>query len=304
MDLRQLRYFIAVADELNIGRAAERLHIVQPALSRQIQALEAELGVRLFDRLPRGVRLTAAGDRLAIDAQRLLADVDTAADRVRRTGEGKLGALTIGFVDTMSWGGLIPKTLQVLQRDHPGIALRLVDMSSLDQLNAVRDGRLDAGFAFYRDPDDRSLDGTTVIEDRIMLAVAKNSPLAVRSSVRLRDMKGLPFVSFPRRAAPRFFDDLRKACDRRDFQPHVVHEGMTAISILGLVGAGLGVAFQPQSTEHRKPETINLLPIDDLDLAVRMELIWRADNTAPTLSILRTIVAQCLVDYSPEDNQM
>lgn len=296
MDLRQLRYFTAVAEELNIGRAAERLHIVQPALSRQMQALEAELGVRLFDRLPRGVRLTAAGERMAIDARRLLADLDAATDRVRRTGEGKIGALTIGFVDTMSWGGLIPATLQSLQQDHPGIALRLVDMSSLDQLAAIHDGRLDAGFAFYRDPDDRTLDGMTVIEDRIMLAIAKTWPLAAQPSLRLQDLERLPFVSFPRPAAPRFFDDLRRACDRRDFQPHVAHEGMTAISILGLVGAGLGVAFQPRSTEHRKPETVTLSPIDDLDLAVRMELIWRADSTSPTLEILKTIVSQRLAE--------
>lgn len=294
MDFRQLRYFVAVAEELNIGRAAERLHIVQPALSRQMQALEAELGTPLFDRLPRGVRLTAAGERMAIDARSLLADLDDAADRVRRTGKGELGALTIGFVDTMSWGGLIPATLQILKRDHAGIALRLVDMSSLDQLDAVRDGRLDAGFAFYRDPDDRTLDGMTVIDDRIMLAVSRGSPLASRSSLRLQDLQNAPFVSFPRQAAPRFFDDLRRGCDARDFRPHVAHEGMTAISILGLVGAGLGVAFQPQSTEYRKPDSVVLRPIDDLDLAVRMELIWRTDNTAPTLAILKSVVAECL----------
>ncbi|MEM8951686.1 MAG: LysR family transcriptional regulator [Pseudomonadota bacterium] len=303
MDLRQLRYFLAVADELNIGRAAERLHIVQPALSRQIQALEAELGVRLLDRLPRGVRLTAAGERLATDAQRLLIDLEDTSDRVRRTGQGKLGALNIGFVDTMSWGGLIPATLQVLQRDHAGIALRLVDMSSLDQLAAIRDGRLDAGFAFYRDPGDRTLDGMTVIDDRITLAVSKGSTLASRSSVRLRDLEDLPFISFPRQAAPRFFDDLRKAFDRHGFQPDVAHEGMTTISILGLVGAGLGVAFQPQSTEHRKPDSVTLLPVDDLDLAVRTELVWRADSTSQTMAILKTIVTRCLAKKSPAQKQ-
>ncbi|MEM7026320.1 MAG: LysR family transcriptional regulator [Pseudomonadota bacterium] len=299
MDLRQLRYFLAVADQHNIGRAAEQLHIVQPALSRQMKALEAELDVRLLDRLPRGVRLTAAGERMAIETRRLLADLDAAADRVRRTGQGKLGALTVGFVDTMSWGGPIPRVLQILQRDHPGIALRLTDMSSLDQLAAVRSGRLDAGFVFYRDPEDRSLDGMTVVDDRIMLAVAKDSALAARSSVRLLDLEASPFIGFPRNAAPRFFDDLQRACTIRGFQPNVVHEGTTGISILGLVGAGLGVAFQPQSTKHRKPETVALLPIEDLDLAVRMELIWRPDNTSQALRILNQIVRDCAADVTP-----
>ena len=108
MELRHLRYFAVVAEELNIGRAAERLHIVQPALSRQMQALESELEVALFDRLPRGIRLTHAGEQLALDARRIFRDVADTADRVMRTGRGELGALTIGFVDTMSWGGIVP----------------------------------------------------------------------------------------------------------------------------------------------------------------------------------------------------
>jgi DNA-binding transcriptional LysR family regulator len=290
VELRHLRYFVVVAEELNIGRAAERLHIVQPALSRQMQALESELEVALFDRLPRGIRLTHAGEQLALDARRILRDVADTADRVMRTGRGELGALTIGFVDTMSWGGIVPATMRALQRDHPGIALRTIATSSVEQQAAIRDGRLDAGFCFYCDPEDAAITGIPVLRDDIVLAVPAGSALAQRASVSLADLTDEPFVWFPRRSAPRFHEDLMAACRARGFTPHVAHYGESAISILGLVGAGLGIALQPKSTRYRKPESVTLVPIDDLDLAVTMDLAWRPDNNAPALSILVDVV--------------
>jgi DNA-binding transcriptional LysR family regulator len=290
MELRHLRYFAVVAEELNIGRAAERLHIVQPALSRQMQALEGELEVALFDRLPRGIRLTPAGEQLALDAQRILRDVADTVDRLMRTGRGELGVLTIGFVDTMSWGGIVPATMRALQCDHPGIALRTVAMSSVEQQAAIRDGRLDAGFCFYRDLEDAAITGIPVLRDDIVLAVPARSALAQRASVSLADLTDEPFVWFPRTSAPRFHEDLMAACRVRGFVPHVAHYGASAVSILGLVGAGLGIAFEPQSTRYRKPESVTLVPIDDLTLAVTMDLAWRLDNNAPALSILVDVV--------------
>jgi DNA-binding transcriptional LysR family regulator len=212
MELRHLRYFAVVAEELNIGRAAERLHIVQPALSRQMQALEGELEVALFDRLPRGIRLTPAGEQLALDARRILREVADTVDRVIRTGRGELGALTIGFVDTTSWGGIVPATMRALQCDHPGIALRTATMSSVEQQAAIRDGRLDAGFCFYRDLEDAAITGMPVLRDDIVLAVPAGSALARRASVSLADLTDEPFVWFPRRSAPRFHEDLMAAC--------------------------------------------------------------------------------------------
>jgi DNA-binding transcriptional LysR family regulator len=290
MELRHLRYFAVVAEELNIGRAAERLHIVQPALSRQMQALEGELEVALFDRLPRGIRLTPAGEQLALDAQRILRDVADTVDRLMRTGRGELGVLTIGFVDTMSWGGIVPATMRALQCDHPGIALRTVAMSSVEQQAAIRDGRLDAGFCFYRDLEDAAITGIPVLRDDIVLAVPARSALAQRASVSLADLTDEPFVWFPRTSAPRFHEDLMAACRVRGLVPHVAHYGASAVSILGLVGAGLGIAFEPQSTRYRKPESVTLVPIDDLTLAVTMDLAWRLDNNAPALSILVDVV--------------
>lgn len=298
MELRHLRYFAVVAEELNIGRAAERLHIVQPALSRQMQALEGELEVVLFDRLPRGIRLTPAGEQLALDARRILREVAETADRVMRTGRGELGALTIGFVDTMSWGGIVPATMRTLQHDHPGIALRTIATSSVEQQAAIRDGRLDAGFCFYCDPEDATIRGIPVLRDDIVLAVPAGSALAQRASVSFVDLKNEPFVWFPRGSAPRFHEDLMAACRARGFTPHVAHYGASAVSILGLVGAGLGVAFQPQSTQHRKPESVTLVPVDDLDLAVTMDLVWRPDNNAPALSILVDVVQGLLAPDS------
>ncbi|MEM7025930.1 MAG: LysR family transcriptional regulator [Pseudomonadota bacterium] len=301
MELRHLRYFAVVAEELNIGRAAERLHIVQPALSRQMQALESELEVVLFDRLPRGIRLTPAGEQLALDTERILADVEDTADRVARTARGELGALTIGFVDTMSWGGMIPATLQRLQRDHPGIRLRTMDLRSIDQQMAIRQGRIDAGFCFYRDRDDPTISGMPVTHDRVMLAVPAGSALAERRFIRLAQLKQQPFVWFPRARAPRFHDDLMATCRKRDFSPTIAHEGESAISIMGLVGAGLGVAFQPESAAFRKPASVKLVPVQDMQLAVTMDLAWRTDRDTPALRILVDLV-RSLLDQTVDRN--
>jgi DNA-binding transcriptional LysR family regulator len=290
MDLRQLRYFCTVAEELNIGRAAARLNIVQPALSRQMQSLEADLNVMLLERLPRGVRLTSAGERLLEDARRILDDVDQTADRARRAGRGDIGRLVIGFVDAMASADVVSASLRSMRERHPGIVLRLVNMSSINQYAALSEGQIDVGFAFYRNSADPEIDGFTIINDEVMLAAADDSPLAGKSSVGLKVLRDHALIGFPREAAPRFYHDIEASCQKAGLPFRTIHEGLSSMAILGLVRAGLGVAFQPRSAKHHLPKGVVLLPVKDLSLEASLDLAWRTANPSPALQHFIEIV--------------
>src|SRR5712671_4225942 len=148
MELRHLRYFMAVGEEQHYGRAAQRLRVAQPALSRQIQDLEQEVGFKLFDRLPRGVKLSAAGKLFLEDASRILRDVNEAAARAARVARGQSGTLRIGFTENASWRGVVPESFRRFRERQPDAELQLTPATSLEQIEAIRSGRLDAGFVF------------------------------------------------------------------------------------------------------------------------------------------------------------
>ena len=148
MELRHLRYFVQVAEEQHYGRAAERLRVAQPALSRQIQDLEEEIGFKLFDRLPRGVKISAAGKSFLMDARRILHEVNEAAARAKRVALGQSGTLRVGFVESVSWHGVVPDSFREFRERQPDVELQLKQASSMEQTEAVHSGRLDAGFVF------------------------------------------------------------------------------------------------------------------------------------------------------------
>src|SRR6476660_9682082 len=158
MELRHLRYFVAVGEEQHYGRAARRLYVAQPSLSRQIQDLEEELGFKLFDRLPRGVKLSAAGTLFLEDARRILQAVGEAIARATRAARGQSGTLCIGFPENASWHGVVPDSFRRFREQQPDVELQLQPMPSLQQLDAIRSGRLDAGFLNFMPKADRELD--------------------------------------------------------------------------------------------------------------------------------------------------
>src|SRR5580765_8039748 len=161
MELRHLRYFVGVGEEQHFGRAAERLHIAQPALSRQIQDLEKEIGFRLFERLPRGVKLSAAGKLFLEDARRILGELQEATRRAKRVASGKAGTLRVGFVESISWHGVVPEFFRRFRQKQPGAELTPVPMLSLAQVEAIRSGRLDAGFVVSMDHIDQRIGSAT-----------------------------------------------------------------------------------------------------------------------------------------------
>ena len=214
MELRHLRYFVMVGEEQHYGRAAQRLRVAQPALSRQIQDLEDEIGCQLFDRLPRGVKISAAGKSFLEDARRILQQVSEAAARAGRVARGQSGTLRVGFTESASWHGVVPDSFRQFRQQHPDAELQLNPLSSLEQVEAIRAGRLDAGFVFNMPKSDRELDQFQVDWHNLVLAAPKGHPLTKIKKLRLRDMVDADFVWFPRRQSPAYYDRLMHECFR------------------------------------------------------------------------------------------
>jgi len=288
MELRHLRYFVAVGEEQHFGRAADRLHVAQPALSRQIQDLEREVGFLLFDRLPRGVRLSAAGKLFLADARRILQDVDEAKRRAECIALGKAGTLRIGIATAVAWHGTVVDAFREFRRRQPNVELVLHHLLSAHQIEAVLSGRLDAGFAAT--PWNAALDHYQFAEDRMLLAVPKGHPLTKRGRIRLRDLRNMPFIWFQRWVNPTFYDHMMQACARGGLSaPRIVQEAADRDTHLGLVQCRIGIAWLPESTQWHCPRGIVLLPVEDMNVRLPFNLIWKRGNESP---LLQKFVAQ------------
>jgi len=285
MELRHLRYFVAVGEDQHYGRAAKRLRVAQPALSSQIQDLEREIGLQLFDRLPRGVRLSAAGKVFLEDCRRILQEVHEAAIRAERAARGLIGTLRVGFTESASWHGVVPDALREFRRSHPEIDLQLSSLISLEQEEAVRTGRLDAGFVYHVPRTEPDIEQSLVGSHQVVLATPKRHPVSRLKRLRLRDLAETDFVWFPRRQHPANYDRLLQACSRGGLtNPRIVQEAVDQGTMLSLVSCGLGVAFVTDATRWRCPKDVVLRRVIDLRLPVPVSLVWRKDNPSPLLA--------------------
>jgi len=285
MELRHLRYFVVVGEEQHYGRASRRLRVAQPALSRQIQDLEEEVGFKLFDRLPRGVKLSVAGKLFLEDARGILQAVSEAIARAAHVARGQSGTLRVGFTENASWHGVVPDSFRLFRAQQPDAELQLQPAASLEQLDAIRSGRLDAGFANFMPQADPELDQLAVAVHHLELAVPKRHPLTKLKKLRLRELTDALFIWFPRRASPAFYDRLMHECYRGGLKsPRIVQEGLNEATILSLVSTGLGVGWVLGSARWWCPETVAILPVVDLNVPLRLTLAWRRDNTSPLLA--------------------
>ena len=290
MELRHLRYFVGVAEEQDFGRAAARLRVAQPSLSRQIQDLESEMGFLLFDRLPRGVRLSAAGKLFLSDARRILQDVDEAKRRAERIALGKAGTLRVGIATAVSWHGLVVDSFREFRRRQPDVELELHHLLSVNQVEAILSGRLDAGFAASLTPWHKDLAHWEFVQDRMLLAVPKGHHLTKREGIRLRDLRDMPFVWFPRWVNPVIYDRMMRACARGGLSaPRIVQEATDRDTNLGLVQCRIGIAWMTESTRWHCPRGIVLLPVVDMNVRLPFSLVWKKDNSSP---LLQKFVAQ------------
>ncbi len=290
MELRHLRYFVTVGEEQHYGRAAERLGIAQPALSRQIQDLESELGFVLFDRLPRGVKLSAAGELFLTEAQRILQQVEEAKLRAERVATGKAGTLHVGFVETLSWHGVVPDSFRRFRSRLPDAELGLHPMRSPQQIEAVRSGKIDAGFIFSLEEPDGDFAQLPVAQYKLMLAAPRDHAVTRIKGLRLRDLRDAPFIWFHRWARPDYFDRIMHVCLQGGLDaPRIVQYVVDHATALSLVSCRLGVSFVSETTRWQCPRGVTLLPVVDLDFPLPFYLIWRKGNQSP---LLHKFVAQ------------
>ena len=283
VELRHLRYFMACAESEGIARAAERLHIAQPALTRQIHALEAEMNVTLFERSKRGVRLTYPGEVFLADVQRLMDGLQEALFRASQAQAGKLGALKICLVESFSWHETVINPIRAFRLRNPEVALTASVMPSPEQLTSLRDGRISAGFLFDRPREDDSLDGLVVLEDPVWLAVHESSHWAKHPPKRLAELANETFYWFTRKLNPAFYDILMQACRESGLSPNMVEGGSTDSTNLSFVAAGLGCTFLSAQAKWRKPRNVKIVPVGDLKIIRSMELVWRKDNRQEAL---------------------
>jgi len=285
MELRHLRYFMVVGEEQHYGRASRRLRVAQPALSRQIQDLEEELGFKVFDRLPRGVKLSAAGTLFLEDARRILQAVSEAIARATRVARGQSGTLRVGFPENASWHGVVPDSFRRFREQQPGVELELRPVASLEQLDAIRSGHLDAGFLNFMPKADPELEQLIVAAQKVELAMPRSHPLSKLKKLRLRDLADAPFIWFPRRANPAFYDRMMHECFRGGLKaPHIIQEGFNEATILSLVSTGLGVGWVLGSARWRCPKTVVIRAVVDLKMPLTLALSWRRDNSSPSLA--------------------
>jgi DNA-binding transcriptional LysR family regulator len=294
IELRHLRYFVAVAEELHFGRAARRLHIAQPPLSHQIRQLESMLNYPLLERTSRAVRLTAAGVVFLERAQRTLRNVAEDVDEVRRIGRGELGFLRVGFIGS---GMLtrIPALLGAYRRAFPLVRLQLHEAFTATLITALQRSELDAAFLRDADPEE-GLEVRTLFVEPFVAVLPRNHPEAGASALALDLLRDDPFVLFPSVAGKRAWDKTTALCEANGFMPRVVQEAPQWLTILRLVGAGLGVTIAPACVAQIAGDGVVCLPIVGAAITSDIEFATRAGDER---AIVREFAASALAAPIP-----
>lgn len=295
MELRRLRYFIVAAEEENFHRAAARLHVAQPALSRQIALLEDELGCELFSRVRRRVYLTTAGRLYLEDARRILRELELANQRVRLAATGQVGTLRIGLRETAGRSPLVSRTCSRFRQSYPDVELRLQQMTSPAQCDALRAGELDAGFIYLSPDHDEGLERLPVAEDRFYLALQRGHPLAGQARIRLQDLTDEPFIWLARTHNAYYSDALLRDCVAAGLTPRIIQEADTEPMALNLVAVGMGSGFVVAPGDEAPIPGVVLKPVEELDTVLTLALVWRQEMlsvlTANFLEVMRTTLA-------------
>lgn len=293
MELRHLRYFVAVAEERHFGRAAERLRIAQPPLSRQIRDLEKRLGVKLFERGRRGTEPTEAARILLPEARAALAHAGRVERMAKRAGRGELGSLAVGFVGSATYAAAVSEILRRFRRRFPDVELTLKEMTTAEQARGLNDGLI--GVGFVRPPvggEGDYLNVRVVLEEPLIAALPESHRLSREESIRLADLSGDPFVLFPRRLGLSFYDLAVDACRGAGFEPRVSQEATHMQTIVGLVAAGTGVSLVPVSVAEHRKTGVAYRPLEDETPPARIAVASRLGNPSHTVGAFLRIVEE------------
>ena len=292
MELRHLRYFVAVAECGSFRAAAERIHITQPAITRQIQDLESEVGIALLRRTTTGVVLTPAGERFMREVRPALAVLNAAPRLARRVADGLEGSLRLGFVENSSWEGLVPDAFARYQEQAPDIHLELLPLNSPEQIDMIVADRMDGGFIYAFDAHPPEITVIPLIAKNVVLAVPRQWGWPADRSIIARDLNDTPMVAFPRQTYPGYYDYLIETCRNAGLTLNVVQEVSTEAAMLSLVSAGIGASIVNAANLSRPPARVQFLELADLPMRVPLAFAYRQahDNPALTrfIAMLRT----------------
>src|SRR5690625_3040100 len=300
VELRHLRYFLAVAEEKHFGRAADRLHMAQPPLSSQIKQLETELGTLLLERTTRKVELTDAGALLMKRARQILADVEAAKTDVGEIGRGAAGVLRVGFSGTATYR-LMPEIVRVARERFPLVRLQISgEMLTPQMEEGLLENRLDA--AILRPPvQSTEISLEEIQESRLVVALNRQHPLADSSGpLNISELANENIVGYPRGSS--VSSVVSELTRQAGFRPHIVQEATETSTLIALVGAGLGVAFVPGSQSLPLNSSIVIRPLADA-VTVGLSTAWRAGNDSPLLASFLTLAREAAADLEHRDNQ-
>lgn len=289
MDLRELRYFLAVAEERNFGRAAERLHMAQPPLSRQIKALEDELGTPLFIRTPKGVDLTEAGQTLLDEVPNLLALAQRARERTRRAGQGLTGQLDVGLFGSGVLD-VIPRMLARFHAQRPDVKIRLHNLTKAEQLAALRERRLSVGFNRLV-PEEDDLVIEPVLREPLVVAMPEGHPLAVRPSIPLAELGGQPLILYPNIPMRGLAQEITEAFRAEGLTMRVEQEVEDVLTAVALVASGFGLVITTQSATSLRLPGVAFRPLSSRHLrSVELSCLYRRGDTSPVLAAFLEVV--------------
>lgn len=294
MELRYLKYFVTVAERQNFTRAAEELHVAQPAISQQIKSLEEELGVSLLLRTKRSVKLTAAGHAFLSEAREILAHAELSKQIARRAARGETGSLAIGCVGA-SASGFLPELIQSYRKKFPAVRVHLLELTPEQQLQAFAREKIDIGFTRpLAAADAKNFIQERIYRDRLMLAVPENHPLAKARQVRLEKFAGEDFVMFKRSEAPKLGDAMLQLCAKAGFTPQIVSEPPMIQTVLLAVASGIGVAVVPGCVRSFRQPSVTILPVRPVSPYIDLVLTRPKGEPSPTVSAWLELVRERL----------
>lgn len=281
MELRHLHYFVAVAEELNFSRAAERLHIAQPPLSQQIQNLEAELGVKLFERTKRHVALTVPGKVFLEKVRQVLQQVDQAIEAAQRANRGEVGRLVVGFNSSATYS-VLPKILRVFGDRCADVELDLHELTTTQQLERLHQSQIDVGI-LYLPIDSDKLNAIAVWQEALVVALPENHALVSRLEVSIKALEREPFIMPPHRLGGGLYGQIVRFFQQVDFVPNVVQEAVQLQTAISLVAGGVGVTLVPASLQNLQRSGVVYKRLEEPTPEVAIAVAWRQHDSSPTV---------------------
>lgn len=294
IELRHLRYFHAIAEEMSFARAAERLDIAQPGLSQQIKILENLLQARLFDRSRRKLRFTLAGELFYEETCKILAQIDVATQTVARAARGEVGRLVVGYVASAAYTGMLTHVIGEFREKHPAVVIDISELEMLRQLDAISDGRMDVGFIRPPAPMPRNVSSIPILYEDLIIALPASHVLAEGGEIDLTDLRHEEFIIPEHPSKVSFHHHTTLACQKVGFEPRFGAKGRDFMTIVSMISVGLGVALVPQSVQCIQLPGIVYRPINGMGLKAELAVSFRPSDQSPIVRAFASVARRYL----------